>query len=109
MPLPKKYVRVSCPTCGEEPEVPADQVVLTWPEDSYAFRCPACGNGITKDTTPTIIKLLKRQGVQTVGAPPERPEVIPDADAPPVTADDIIDFHEGFDAALAELFADFDR
>jgi uncharacterized Zn finger protein len=104
----KKRIRIRCPACNAEPDVAIDQVVLTWPEDAYAFRCPACGDGVTKDAPPGIRELLKRNGVVTVGAPPEHPEKDwkRAADAgPPLTLDDMIDFHRDIDVEIDRLLA----
>jgi hypothetical protein len=77
--------------------VDAGQIALTWPGDSYAFRCPSCGEGITKDCTANIRTLLEKHGVRMMGTPPPYPETKP-GNLRPLTLDDIIDFHYELDA-----------
>lgn len=59
---------------------------------SYAFRCPVCRLMVTKPTDHRVVDVLISSGValHTWDVPAEIEEV---HEGPPVTWDDILDFH----------------
>jgi hypothetical protein len=64
----------------------------------YAFVCPTCGESVEKPADDRIIGLLKSADVRIV-EDPVYPEVIDKPNAPPITLDEIIDFHFWLEAA----------
>lgn len=107
-------IRATCPTCGEVDLRPADvslEIVRT-PQDAeaevrdgsnYCFECPACDVLITKPADARIAKLLTTGGVAVHIVPSpagsdvlvrdRQPHPEGDVDGPPLTFDDLIDFH----------------
>src|SRR5688572_13771066 len=85
-------IRLGCPRCGEV-ELSVRDVRLELhrarPESTtYHFGCPACGTKVTKSATPRILLVLKAHGVVA-----DTPDAPPDPGAPPLTTDDLLDFH----------------
>jgi hypothetical protein len=56
---------------------------------AYNFGCPSCLNVITKPADERIVRLLASGGVPVHEWPP--PRQVPDG--PPLTYDDLLDFH----------------
>lgn len=102
-------IRASCPTCGEVDLTPDDihlTVIRTTraevgPDSHYTFTCPECAESVAKPATERIARLLTGGGVETeivdcshpaaARRRPSHPESPPNG--PPLTADDLIDFH----------------
>jgi len=59
----------------------------------YTFVCPSCGDFVVKPADVKIIGLLSGAGVKDGLDGSKRPEEILNPDAPPLTIDDLIDFH----------------
>lgn len=87
-------ILVMCPSCGEQ-EVAADRVLLrirSHGDASYGFNCSRCHDFIERDAEPRIAGLLRSGGVASV--PADIPaEVFEQHGGPPLTLDDVIDFH----------------
>ena len=91
-------VWVTCPICGNV-EVSADAVRLKLGygdevgHSTYFFDCPKCKEHVTKPANGTAIRLLLKAGVPfaNLGMPAEALE---EHTGPPITADDVLDFHE---------------
>ena len=61
-------------------------------EGTYSFVCPVCEDVIEKRADRKIVTLLRSAGVETAEGPlPKVEEARPDG--PPLTLDDLIDFH----------------
>jgi predicted RNA-binding Zn-ribbon protein involved in translation (DUF1610 family) len=92
-------IRTNCPRCGEV-EMEASVVLLTVDEasgeGSYSFVCPECLEVVEKPADQKIVTLLLSAGVEVHRAAPVADAVISSRrtpDGPPLTADDLIDFH----------------
>ncbi len=104
-------IRATCPRCGEV-EMGAAAVLLTVEagraEGSYSFVCPVCEQTIEKRADRKVVMLLLSAGVevqevgQTAQKTVERPRQAtleealppdPQPEGPPLTVDDLIDFH----------------
>lgn len=104
-------IRLGCPRCGEV-ELSIRDIRLELPHalhgsSTYHFGCPACGTRVTKSATPRILLVLKAHGVVA-----DTPDAPPVPTAPPLTADDLLDFHlwlRDGDVAAAALRRDDDR
>ena len=88
-------IRASCPTCGDIELTSGDVTVLvcaTNNQGSYAFQCPACRLAVSKAADPRVVDLLVSTGVRlSVWQLPA--ELDEQHDGPPLTTDDLIDFH----------------
>lgn len=83
----------------------ASSVVLTVEEGRtegmYSFICPRCTETVEKRADRKVVMLLLSAGVEVqevprLDAPIQHPSLQPardDADGPPFTTDDLIDFH----------------
>lgn len=85
-------IRLACPRCGEV-ELGIRDVRLELQRalpggTTYHFGCPACGTKVIRAATPRILLVLKAHGVVA-----DAPDAPPDAQAPPLTLDDLLDFH----------------
>jgi hypothetical protein len=88
-------IRANCPSCGDVQLTDDDLTVRVCSDTdhgSYHFRCPSCRNTVAKDASQRIVDLLVSSGVrmQVWRLPAEltEPRV-----GPPITADDVLDFH----------------
>ncbi len=88
-------IKATCPTCGEVGLTP-DEVEL-WVDRAdkagsfYAFTCPSCLQVVRKPADARVIRLLSGGGVAARDiAPAPRPRF----DTPPLTRDDLLDFHQ---------------
>ncbi|HEX2031699.1 MAG TPA: hypothetical protein VHL78_09905 [Actinomycetota bacterium] len=114
-------IRTNCPRCGEV-EMEASLVLLTVEAGSgegvYSFVCPVCEDLVQKTADHKIVELLRTAGVETAVASAEmarakaaHPSGAPGpreaADLPPLTFDDLIDFHFALqrDDWMGELLA----
>jgi len=103
-------IRTTCPRCGEVdmgPESILLSVAQGGREGSYRFTCPTCYDGVEKRADRKIVALLVSAGVDVAGRgggpEEERTEPMfdqersdprePRPEGPPITADDLIDFH----------------
>ena len=89
-------IKATCPCCGEV-SLTADGVLLrigaTKDVNRYGFTCPACGDFVEKPADERIVRLLLSGGV--VPVPVHVPaEVLELREGPPITYDDVLDFHE---------------
>jgi predicted RNA-binding Zn-ribbon protein involved in translation (DUF1610 family) len=91
-------IRATCPTCGEV-EMDAQAILLsireTDGEGVYSFTCPTCFDTIEKPADRKVVMLLLSAGVdvtQIAEVTEIAHEPVRD-DLPPLTADDLIDFH----------------
>lgn len=108
-------IRANCPHCGEielRPDEIELHVVGADTDDvrngsSYLFDCPECAAEVVKPADSRIARLLTVGGVPTTftertsamaahpagrGLAPPHPEV--HAGGPPLTSDDLLDFHQ---------------
>ncbi|HVL98919.1 MAG TPA: hypothetical protein VM324_06490 [Egibacteraceae bacterium] len=99
-------IRTSCPSCRQQVDVAASRcAMLGGPHGdpvAYAFVCPQCGEPIFRRVDPQAATMLLAAGVSRSGGEgnplrpthPENPR-----SAPPLTGDDLIDFHLLLDRA----------
>jgi hypothetical protein len=88
-------IKASCPTCGEVALTPPDIELRVDRSDdqgsSYAFTCPRCLSVVRKPADERIVRLLVGGGVAVIDeTPPVRRARF---DHPPITYDDLLDFH----------------
>lgn len=100
-------IRTTCPTCGPV-MLGAETIVLQTAEEDAAqagleglwtFRCPCCGEQVTRRANARIARLLTGAGAEVAGGPSAtaleqrqwHPEYPPDG--PPITWDDLLDMH----------------
>jgi hypothetical protein len=69
----------------------AGLVRLVAKDRQYTYTCPICGDFVVKDADDRIVALLRSVGV-VEDRPLKHPEMF-DESAPPLTLDDLIDFH----------------
>ena len=92
-------IRATCPRCGEV-EMDAQAILLSIRESDgegvYSFTCPSCFDTVEKPADRKVVMLLLSAGVDvtqiTENTVTAISEEVP-ADLPPLTADDLIDFH----------------
>jgi len=88
-------IKATCPTCGEVELTPDDielRVCNFAPASYYVFECPMCLASVRKPADDRVIQLLISGGVHAVVW--EYPaEVTERPDGPPLTHDDLLDFH----------------
>lgn len=89
-------VRAQCPECGDV-KLQIDDLTVVSGHDadlpsSYRFRCPVCGQIVTREATSRIVDLLVGAGaaLETSRWPAELAELHV---GPPLTADDLLDLH----------------
>jgi hypothetical protein len=89
-------IRTNCPRCGEV-EMRADVISLQLEEDSgegvYSFVCPVCEDLVEKPADRKIVSLLRSVGVEITEREASAAEFDERPDGPPITIDDLIDFH----------------
>ena len=88
-------IRATCPTCGEVELTPDDiqlRLCKHAPASYYKFECPVCRNEIQKPADDRIVQLLISGGV-TITMWELSPELSEAHYGPPITIDDLIDFH----------------
>lgn len=100
-------IKATCPGCGEV-DLKADDILLRIGAAStvncYGFNCPDCGDYVEKPADDRVVRLLLSGGV--VPVPVHVPaEVLEPKEGPPLTYDDLLDFHEllSDDAWLQQL------
>ena len=102
-------IKASCHDCGDVELAVRDLEVRVCTQDeqgTYVFRCPTCQMSVVKPAEQRIVDMLVASGVPLVEwrLPAELYEV---HDGPPITHDDLIDFHHllqadgWFDAVVA--------
>jgi hypothetical protein len=88
-------IKATCPACGEVELKPDDielRVCTHAPASYYVFGCPMCRDAIQKPADDRVIQLLISGGVRALVW--ELPgEVLEVHDGPPLTHDDLLDFH----------------
>jgi hypothetical protein len=92
-------IKASCPGCGEV-DLTADDILLrigaTRSVNSYGFTCPDCSQFIEKPADDRVVRLLLSGGV--VPVPVHVPaEALELHSGPPITHDDLLEFHELLD------------
>jgi endogenous inhibitor of DNA gyrase (YacG/DUF329 family) len=100
-------IKACCPGCGEI-DLVADDILLrigaSRTSNTYGFACPECGDFVEKKADDRVIRLLLSGGVMPVPLhiPAEALEVHA---GPPLTIDDLLDFHRQLDddTSLARL------
>jgi hypothetical protein len=87
-------IRATCPQCGEV-EMDARSILLQVEQESgegsYSFDCPSCELPVEKPADRKIVLLLMSAGVEVMEPQEVSSEVRPNG--PPLTSDDLIDFH----------------
>jgi hypothetical protein len=87
-------IRATCPQCGEV-EMDARSILLQVEQESgegsYSFDCPSCELPVEKPADRKIVLLLMSAGVEVMEPQEVSSEVRPSG--PPLTSDDLIDFH----------------
>jgi hypothetical protein len=90
-------IRATCPTCGEVGLTPEDIELRVDDADGnaasfYAFTCPTCIDRVCKPADERIVRLLVSGGVDALPLVRLRPSIR--TDGPPISHDDLIDFHQ---------------
>ena len=120
-------IRTTCPRCGEVdmgPEAILLQVARGGREGTYRFTCPTCMDAVEKRADRKIVALLVSAGVDVASRGTITEEAVrePESlfeeeelldpldrrpDGPPLTIDDLIDFHFLLrnDASIQEFLA----
>lgn len=89
-------IRATCPKCGEV-EMGAQAILLNVRESdgegTYSFSCPVCDETVEKPADRKVVMLLLSAGVDVsqTAALLQEEEIKPLG--PPLTTDDLIDFH----------------
>ncbi len=89
-------IRATCPDCGEV-EMEARAITLNVRDEdgegTYSFTCPVCSESVEKPADRKVVMLLLSAGVDVtrIDTPVLTAELRPEG--PPLTADDLIDFH----------------
>lgn len=75
----------------------ADVISLALEQDSgegvYSFVCPVCEDVVEKPADRKIVSLLRSVGVEITEREGAVPELDERPDGPPITIDDVVDFH----------------
>ena len=115
---PVNEIRTTCPTCGDV-TIAAQRIYLRLRrgarESEFWFTCPGCATAVTKPASADTTALLLSAGAERLAvdadASPSDVEICvadrsPDPSAPPLTYDDLIDFHFGLadTVTLADLY-----
>jgi ribosomal protein S27E len=93
-------IRTTCPNCGDV-ELGVDDLTAmicsTNQAASYAFRCPSCGQAISKPTGRRVVEVLVSSGValHTWSLPAELYEA---HDGPPLCSADLARLRQDLDA-----------
>jgi endogenous inhibitor of DNA gyrase (YacG/DUF329 family) len=92
-------IKATCPTCGEVALTPED-IELRVDESQtdgsfYGFSCPRCAADVRKPADERVVRLLVSGGVPAlpVESEPVRVRLSERFDHPPLTHDDLLDFH----------------
>lgn len=121
-------IKTTCPTCGEV-DLTADRVELRIAiggnGSSYAFDCPRCCERIRKPADSRVVQLLISGGVAPEIEPANAPAAVAPAAqateaaatakaqhpsrvgrpaAPPISYDDLLEFHRELEAGVLETF-----
>lgn len=84
-------IRAKCPRCGEV-ELSAESILLNVSQSgdggTYTFLCPSCEESVEKPADRRVVMLLRSAGVQI-----SRESAPGGSEHPPLTLDDLIDFH----------------
>ncbi len=88
-------IKAACPRCGTVRLRPHEVTVRVCGDDgsaTYRFCCPRCSVRVSHATTPAVVDLLVQAGVHREDWrwPAELGET---QDGPPLTTDDLLDFH----------------
>lgn len=86
-------IEVGCPGCGLVSLTEDDVILRLVPTSTYEFCCPGCGDFIHRLADSRVVRLLISAGVIPI-QPHVPAEIFEDRNGPPLTLDDLIDFHE---------------
>ncbi|HEY8340725.1 MAG TPA: hypothetical protein VIK95_12725 [Egibacteraceae bacterium] len=90
-------IKATCPTCGEVTLTPEDIELRVDrsenAESSYAFTCPECLCSVRKPANERVVRLLISGGVEVFELEAPRVPLSERFDGPPITHDDLLDFH----------------
>lgn len=105
-------IKATCPTCGEVSLTPDDIELRVDLADGtrcyYSFTCPGCYWEVRKPADQRVVRLLESGGVEALPLPPATAPK-PRFEGPPITHDDLLDFHtlldgdEWFDRLLESV------
>lgn len=107
-------IKTTCSRCGEV-DLTADKIKLRiavgGKGTAYSFVCPNCSEHVRKPADGRVVQLLISGGVTPEVIGEERREradrpvpAAPKAPAPPITYDDILEFHRELKAGVLENF-----
>jgi len=120
-------IKTTCPTCGEV-DLTADRVELRiaigGSGSSYAFDCPRCCERIRKPADSRVVQLLISGGVapeiepaaatpaaaadpkpdSAAAAKAQHPSRAARPAAPPISYDDLLEFHRELEGGILETF-----
>jgi hypothetical protein len=94
-PASGTLARVRCAWCGPE-ELPLERVLISarsGQEGLFEFRCPSCDRLNIRALEPSDLSTLAEVGVSPRRGPAPF-ELLEEHDGPPITWDDLIDFHD---------------
>lgn len=88
-------IRATCQSCGDVELSVVDlcvRVCLDDGDSSYVFRCPICTIPVVRPVEPQVVEVLVAAGVrmEAWNVPAEIFEL---HDGPPISHDDLLDFH----------------
>ena len=92
-------IRVTCQSCGAVALLRPAHILLLADDDeasgTYLFLCPMCGCVTARSAGSDERLVLLRAGVADAReeSRPDRPGPARTADSPPLTPDDLLDFH----------------
>jgi endogenous inhibitor of DNA gyrase (YacG/DUF329 family) len=96
-------IKATCPTCGEVALTP-DDIELRVDETGvtgsfYGFECPSCAADVRKPADERVVRLLVSGGVPAlpVTSQPAPVRLRDRFDFPPLSHDDLLDFHQMLD------------
>ncbi|HLI55768.1 MAG TPA: hypothetical protein VKY26_01925, partial [Actinomycetota bacterium] len=117
-------IKTTCPSCGEV-DLTAEKVQLRiaigGTGSSYAFDCPVCSDRIRKPADSRVVQLLIQGGIapEVVGedeasesfdepareaTPRDLHPATSGRQAPPITYDDLLEFHREIEGGVLETF-----
>lgn len=92
-------ISTRCPSCRQDIVFQADDCALLGDADgkpvAYAFVCSHCGEPVVRRADQRAVAMLVAAGASCRGATEQVVAVHPEqpASGPPLTADDLLDFH----------------
>jgi hypothetical protein len=92
-------IRATCQRCGDVTVTAEDVRVHMCAETEdgiYSFVCPTCAGVVIRDADRRIVDILRSGGVMVHSW--SLPVLEAPADAPPISWDDVLEFHQGLSA-----------